>query len=324
MVNTTGIEFVKYLTSLLWHITCHHNVFKDRAAKLPAFVLNDYISKKKFIQSYLVGIVQFLDEMSSFMIQPWMNQKEFATFRNDIGTLIKALKKLSDWINEKNKNQKRINFSATLPHVVMETTSVRCIDNGNVLNQYEALDAAVNKLELYTPLHLADFEHSSGYNRRHWLDNVKLASQVAIMTCHYGCTIGNINILWRIHQDDQHETNMARVTLAATEGLPIYHTRQMRKYFICKYQRLGKTSIGNMKEIYRELTGDVSAAENAAEDTRRECIINFVMPSDDDNPQYLMHSGMKFNSCLTNKHFRYTKDGMRRIYSYHLPSPLES
>ena len=37
-----------------------------------------------------------------------------------------------------------------------------------------------------------------------------------------------------------------------------------------------------MKEIYRELTGDVSAAENAAEDTRRDRITNFVMSSDDD------------------------------------------
>ena len=75
---------------------------------------------------------------------------------------------------------------------------------------------------------------------------------------------------------------MARATLAATEGLPVYHTSQKRKDFICKYQRMVKTSTGNMKEIYRELTGDVSAAENAAEDTRRERITNFVMSSGDD------------------------------------------
>ena len=158
MVNTTGIEFVKCLTSLFWHITCHHDVFEDRAAKLPAFVLqkfanlNDYISKKKSKPKLSCeAIVQSLDKMSSFMIQPWVNQKEFAAFRNDVGTLIEALKKLSDCMNEKNKNQKRINFSATLPPVVTETTSGRCIDNGNVLNQYEALDTEVNKLELYTP-----------------------------------------------------------------------------------------------------------------------------------------------------------------------------
>ena len=303
MVNTTGIEFVKCFTPVLWHITCHHDVFEDRAAKLPAFVLqkfanlNDQISKKKSKPKLSCEAkVQSLDKMASFMIQPWMNRKEFATFRNDIGTLIKALKKLSDWMNEKNQNQKRINFSATLPREVTETTSVRCIDSDNVSNQYEALDADVYKLELYTPFHWADFELSSRYNRRHWLDNVKLASQVAIMTRHYGGTIGNINILWGIHQDDQHETNMARARLAATEGLPVYHTRQMRKDFICKYQRLVKTSTGNMKEIYRELTGDVSAAENAAEDTRQECITSFVMSSDNDDPRYLMHSGMKFNS----------------------------
>ena len=95
-------------------------------------------------QSYLVKLVQSLDKMSPFMIQPWMNRKEFAT-------LVEALKKLTDWMNQKNENQTRINCSATLPREVTETTSVRCIDNGNVLNQYEALDAEVNKLELYTP-----------------------------------------------------------------------------------------------------------------------------------------------------------------------------
>ena len=37
-----------------------------------------------------------------------------------------------------------------------------------------------------------------------------------------------------------------------------------------------------MKEVYRELTGDISAAENAAEVARREQITKFIMSSDED------------------------------------------
>ena len=32
IINTTGVEFVKCLTSVLWHITCHRDVFEERAA----------------------------------------------------------------------------------------------------------------------------------------------------------------------------------------------------------------------------------------------------------------------------------------------------
>ena len=168
------------------------------------------------------------------MIQSWMNWKEFTAFRKDVGVLIESLKKISDWMDTKTKNQNRINFSMTLPREVTETTSVKIEDNGIVLEHYETLDVAVNKLEIYAPFHLVDFEPSSRYTRRHWWDNLKLSSQVAIMTRHYGGNIGNVNVLWKIVEDDDHETNMARATLAATEGLPEYHTRQMRKDFINK------------------------------------------------------------------------------------------
>ena len=51
IVKTVGVQFIKGLSSLLWHITNHHDFFQSRAAPIPEIFKryrdkNDYTSKK--------------------------------------------------------------------------------------------------------------------------------------------------------------------------------------------------------------------------------------------------------------------------------------
>ena len=79
-MSSTG-DFTKCLCGLLWHITCHHDYFKERAAVLPNFVTNffydhnDYIKKKQSKPKLLaVKLNNYVEDLSTFLAQPWMSR----------------------------------------------------------------------------------------------------------------------------------------------------------------------------------------------------------------------------------------------------------
>ena len=108
---------------------------------------------------------------------------------------------------------------------------------------YQNLEERVEKLHLYEPLLLSEFEPEQRYDRCHWIDNLQLPFEFALIKRAYGGVVGNMNFLWKVEStDENHETNMAKVVLKVTEELPKFHTRQMRADFLVKYQRLANTS----------------------------------------------------------------------------------
>ena len=55
---------------------------------------------------------------------------------------------------------------------------------------------------------------------------------------------------------------MAKALIDVNNKLPSYHTRQMRKDFVDKVQKLGKVSASMLNEFYQDLTGDQMTKEN--------------------------------------------------------------
>ena len=47
--------------------------------------------------------------------------------------------------------------------------------------------------------------------------------------------------------------------------MPTYHTRAMRREFIASFGRVSGTKSAVLREAYKRLTGDASAATNASE-----------------------------------------------------------
>ena len=141
----------------------------------------------------------------------------------------------------------------------------------------------MKKLHEYEPLHLLQFEPEQRYERRHWIDDLQLSETVAVMKRHYGGTLGNINVIWKVTPVNvSHETNMARAILYVTEELPQYHTRKMRKDFLSTYQKQAKTSNAHLNEIYRELTADATAASSMQEQQQRNRIAEFLASNDEE------------------------------------------
>ena len=82
----TAQRFVKCLVSLLWHITCHHTFFKERAASIPEIFgkfsdMNDYAKKKKAKpQLQSKSLNESIEELSTYLVQPWFHRKVFENF----------------------------------------------------------------------------------------------------------------------------------------------------------------------------------------------------------------------------------------------------
>ena len=101
IVSSTGDKFVKLLSGLLWHITCHHGCFLERAAALPSFVTNflanqnNYTKKQKPKPQLLqTKLKTYIKEISTFLVQPWMSRRK--QFQRDINMLVEACRKVCE------------------------------------------------------------------------------------------------------------------------------------------------------------------------------------------------------------------------------------
>ena len=286
VISTTGKKFVSSLASLLWHITCHHNRFRERSASLPDFVekfadYNDFAQKHQSKPKLEANkLRKYIDDIVPFLTQPWM--LKHASFLHDLNILVEACHKVSNQMDQylaKNVEKQHSVTSYTSDNV---NTAVRDAVVGPVSPEYKDVDNRLETVELYEPMHLADFEQEDRYKRRHWIDNLHVSCDIALMKKSYGGRMGNINVIWKVNRKDiDHETKMARTVLRVNKELPDYHTRQMKKDFIDKYRKVSKVSATAMREIYQELTGDNSKPLTKLEEIRRERLVEMILSHDD-------------------------------------------
>ena len=177
--------------------------------------------------------------------------------------LVEACKKVSDYLKQANAQTKASHRKSTVSEKYPEIVFVEKSDN--IPFNYQKVNTELDSLEPYTPLHLSDFEPESRYERRHWVDSLVFRHDVAVMKKSYGGRVPNINIVWKVVHDTAHETNMGKVTIKVNNELPSYHSRQLRRDFIEKVQKVSRMNVGVINEIYQNLTGDSRAPSNANE-----------------------------------------------------------
>ena len=139
----------------------------------------------------------------------------------------------------------------------------------------------------YTPIHLSSFEPESRYERRHWIDNFVFSAIVALMVNPTGGgggggQVANVNIIWKVVNNEARETSMAKALIEVNNKLPSYHTRLMRKDFVNKVQKLGKVSASMLNEFYQDLTGDQSAPNDEGERERRKRIVENLASNEEE------------------------------------------
>ena len=94
--------------------------------------------------------------------------------------------------------------------------------------------------------------------------------------------VANVNFIWKVVNNEARETNMANALIEVNTKLPSYHTRQMRKDFVDKVQKLGKVSASMLNEFYQDLNGDQSAPNNEGERERRKRIVENLASNEEE------------------------------------------
>ena len=290
VINTTGKNFVKSLTDLIWHITLHHDKFSSRAAHLPEFVTkrfsgcNNYLEKHQAKSAFQLSekkLRKHISELSNCLSQPWMLRNK--SFQKDIGILVEACQKMANYMkqcNTKNQEKRKSVSKFTSDDVNIE---IRHGCPGSVSSEYQMVEEKLCGLEMYEPLHLADYEPEERYQRRHWTDKLHLSTDVAFMKKSYGGRIGNINIIWKIDRSNEnHDQEMGKTLLLVNNGLPEYHTRQMRKDFIQKFSNISRVPTEVLRQMYQDITGDDSKATNKSEENRRQRLVEILASHEDE------------------------------------------
>ena len=90
----------------------------------------------------------------------------------------------------------------------------------------------------------------------------------------------NLHFVWKVNINDnqfQFQQNNDKTKKELRQQFPTYHSRAMRKEFVQHFGRATGVKSGILREAYRRLTNDQSAASNVTEeeiDKRIQCLLD--------------------------------------------------
>lgn len=98
-----------------------------------------------------------------------------------------------------------------------------------VKDEYKKLDDFLKNITTYTENDLIDFEPEDKTEQRKWLDNLHLSFDISLFTYRYGNYLGNVNIVWKIEEQDNQQSTSLEIGIVnkIRESIPKYATRQM-------------------------------------------------------------------------------------------------
>ena len=150
---------------------------------------------------------------------------------------------------------------------------------------------AVNAAEEHDPIFLNDYLPIDKQQRHDIIATLKkegLPVRTVLFTHAAGGNVGNSHFLWKTDFAASLDTLSSKATVITTkilQNMPKYHTRQMRREFAHLCGMLADVKPAFLREMYRMLTNDNSAASN---DTTAEVDQRIKMMIDMQDPEVVV------------------------------------
>lgn len=156
--------------------------------------------------------------------------------------------------------------------------TIRKLDISQGVNKnYLDLHRSLSQLQPFDPLFLYDIQPEDKFERRKWIENLTLPYPVKLYTHRFGNYHGNFHLVWKI--EDDHATGDLEAISSIKEHLPVYATRAMRNEFMnCYSKTVTKPAI--LRDMYRFLTRDASAAVSSGERAVDDRVLEFLLQAD--------------------------------------------
>nr|XP_022308033.1 uncharacterized protein LOC111114036 [Crassostrea virginica] len=283
-VESSGVYITKTLTDVLWYLDPHIDKFNARCIYLGDDFIefrgyNDWRHQKR--KEPTVASSDLHDKVSELLTMighPFFLSKESKKLLDMCNTLVCGMKKYLDFLSEQ---KERTAFNHQKPETVRglnDKWSLRKLDishgvNKNCLKLHESLA----QLEPFDPLFLYYIQPEDKFEKRKWMDNLTLPYPVKLYTHKFGNYLGNFHFVWKVEDDDA--TGDLEAISSIKEHLPIYATRAMSNEFINRYSKTG-TKPAILRDMYRFLTRDASAAVSSDERAVDDRVLEFLLQSD--------------------------------------------
>jgi hypothetical protein len=195
------------------------------------------------------------------------------------------MKKYAEFLNQQKIRSTKRHESVQPIRCVDDSYSLEVLDSSDKLDEaYTSLSQKLVDTPCYTPVSLLDFEPTNErYARRHWIDNMSFSFQVSKLTYFHGNNLGNLTYIWKIppRLEDRQDLLTSKAVMAVKADFQTYSTRAMRRAFMDRYQEVAKAGPVVFRDMYRYLTGDVSAPESVEQGLVDERLMDFLSGSDE-------------------------------------------
>lgn len=276
-----GKPFVQDLCKVLWYIDGHHEVFASRSCPIPnlfsrfvGFNKPELSKHRKRSVSNLSRdrIDEFASMMQNYTMSSWMQQEEWAPFKQNLLKLVESLASYSAYLTMKNKVMKAHHAS---PEPVSSFEDSCCLKyiapTSSISPLLTDIDQALDKYEFYQPLSVKDFSPKEKRRLYLFIRELEqgLSKPMFLLTYSHGSNVGNYHFIWKVPESLHSEAcslENARIIGEIKKQIPVYHTRAMRQQFCDMFGKISPESKPYiLRNIYSALTNDHSSSRTTAE-----------------------------------------------------------
>ena len=223
-------------------------------------VYNDYISKKiKKPRLSSDGLKGHVNALSDLLTAPYLSLRVFSVFKKAIEALLSAFYQYKEYL-EKHCNS--VTAAHKLPSIDLnpDKTSVITLAASKEISEiYVPLAIMLQEKPPYTVVFLQDYLPTDRFQRRQWLQKLKVPCSAMMYTYAHGNSFGNLYFIWKCGKEIDH-TQVNQAILQVSTKLPVFASRDAQMSFVEKYSHLSKVPKSVLRSVYNTLTGNQTVA----------------------------------------------------------------
>ena len=300
-VSNVGKQFVSTVSDTLWYLDGHYSTISAvPGCKIPEVVLNrfqgfnrpeEHRHVEKRIDAQL--LCNHAENLILIVSKPYMQRKEWESVKIWLSELVEAMKGYANYLNRKNQVSKDRHSSTQPMSTPSENTSITplkvnpsLILTPSQVSDLKPIISALEKSQEFEAIDVTDMLPEDRFKRYRLVSFIRekrFSGFAACMFCYApGGSVPNIYFIWKEPSESiELETERAHIQGRLMAEMPVFHTRQMRKEFQAKADLICNLSPAQVRNIYKELTGDESVSENTVSkemDTRMRAVMLHADP----------------------------------------------
>lgn len=292
-IMSEGKSFVCNLADAMWELDGHRQKLMERGCTVPS-MFDQFVNYNKPEQSRhrkrahsnlsklkVEELSQTLFDTSgkAYMSKPnWKSVREAVLRLAD--NLRKYVKYLEERLEATNEGHARktartdVDLWTVYPASGMTPTKAA---------RYKPLHDALRMAKPYQPIFVNEFSPTDRKRRHDYMKELVFPCKTVKYT--YTGSSAFVHFVWKLditHTETQIQQHNDDTKVKIKTELPVYHSRAMKREFMSTFGRLTGTKTGMLREMYRRLTGDSSAANYLSEEQVDERIREMVDAEDPD------------------------------------------